>query len=163
MDRVLGVDTISVVGGADLRYERGRLHQVVFGTSCAVTETKHPLPYVTVSREEDNVVLDMDDGTVRWHQDIGYLEPKQPLGSGIGEYPSYLWRRKVFYHEVENWIARGWMVKQDPACHEPPVSVLPILAKVRKHKPSTPVRPCLDYCALNAHIPSHPGTDAPWN
>ena len=69
----------------------------------------------------------------------------------------------MFYHEVENWIARGWMFKHDPARHEPPVSVLPILAKVQEHKPSTPVRPCLDYRALNAHIPSHPGTDAPWN
>ena len=89
MDMVLGVDTISALGGVGMRYERGHLHQVVFGTSCAVTETKHPLPYVTVSREEDNVVLDMDDGTVRWHQDKGYWEldwrweegqePKQPL------------------------------------------------------------------------------------
>ena len=74
MGMVLGVDTISALGGVDMRYERGRLHQVVFGTSCAVTETKHPLPYVTVSREEDNVVLDMGDGTVRWHQDEGYWE-----------------------------------------------------------------------------------------
>ena len=95
MDMVLGVDTISALGGADMRYERGRFHQVVFGVSCAVTETKHPLSYGTVSREEDNV------------------------GLGIGEYPSYPWRRKVFYREVENWIARGWMVKHDPARHEP--------------------------------------------
>ena len=65
MGLVLGVDTISALGRMDMRYESGCLHQVVFGTSCAVTETKHSLPYVTVSLEENNVALDMDDGTVR--------------------------------------------------------------------------------------------------
>ena len=63
--------------------------------------------------------------------------------------------------EVENWITHGCMVEHDQVCQDPPVSVLPIFAKVQEHKPSTPHRPCLDNCALNAHILTHPGTDTP--
>ena len=66
-----------------------------------------------------------------------------------------------FRSEVDGWISRGWLVEHDSSCHEEPVSVLPLLAKVQSHKSSTPVRPCLDYRALNKCIVSHPGGEAP--
>ena len=44
--------------------------------------------------------------------------------------------------------------------HGPIGAVLPLIAVCQEHKPLTPVRPCLDYRALNQQILSHPGTEA---
>ena len=41
------------------------------------------------------------------------------------------------------------------------MAVLPLMAVVREQKPTTPVRPSLDYRELNKLIKSFPGADAP--
>ena len=51
-------------------------------------------------------------------------------------------------------------MKHDPVRHGEPKCVLLLIAQVQEHKPSTPVRPCLDHRAINKQITSHPGLDA---
>ena len=40
VDMVVSMDTISALGGVDMRYGDGRLRQVVFGVSCAVADNQ---------------------------------------------------------------------------------------------------------------------------
>ena len=68
---------------------------------------------------------------------------------------------KHFCSEVESWIANGWLIKHDPSAHGEPAAVLPLLAVSQPHKSSTPVRPVLDYRALNELIKCNPGTESP--
>ena len=49
----------------------------------------------------------------------------------------------------------------DEAVHGPLGAVLPLLPAVQQHKPSTSVRPCLDYSMLNEFILSNPGANSP--
>ena len=122
-DVVMGVDTISSLGGVDLKYDEGCLTAVQFGLAAAVVEDKHPLPSVSVSSQGNDVVLDMDDTTVRWKSAEGYWElqwkwqeghdPDKPLGSGIGQYPRHglsAGEEEQFVSAIEERISSGWLV-----------------------------------------------------
>ena len=90
--------------------------------------------------------------------------PTNPIGAGIGEYgrgnmsPE---QEALFESEVTSWIENGWLVPHDPVKHGEPAAVLPLMAVAQEHKPTTPVRPVLDYRELNKLIKSFPGADAP--
>ena len=58
-------------------------------------------------------------------------------------------------------MKNGWLVPYDVNSHGLIGAVLPFIAVCQEHKPTTPVRPCLDYRALNEQIVSHPGAEAP--
>lgn len=180
-EAVIGLELISALGGVDVRYDGDQPVSVVFGTRpdvCAsaanTSEPKHPLRHVEV--EEDgrgNVKLSTDDGFVIWNAEEKHWtltwtwkgeEPEQPVGPGIGEYPrSKLTdeQEQLFQREVDGWLESGWLIPHDPVQHGSPRCVLPLIAQVQDHKPSTPVRPCLDYRLLNKQILSNPGLDAP--
>ena len=184
-DIVIGLDVISALGGVHVGYTGDKLTSVVFGertelppvvASSTGTESQtHPLSHVAVSIEPDgDVILSTADGSVRWLPDKEYWEltwnwkdnadPSHHLESGIGEYARTGLTKadeELFSAEVDTWNSKGYLVKHDPAVHGAATSVLPLIAKVQKHKSSTPVRPCLDYRELNKHIISHPGLDAP--
>eukprot|EP00117_Sycon_ciliatum_P040218 scpid93421/ scgid29592/ len=134
----------------------------------------HPMSHVKTEYDGNCVTFTADDGSVSWDPDRGYwgltwkwiqgAEPVQPIGSGIGEYS----RSKLtpeqeaeFCSEVDSWIDQGWLEPHDPDKHGKPEAVLLLLAVAQEHKPTTPVRPCLDYCRLNAVIVSSPGADTP--
>ena len=178
-DVVLGVQLISEVGGVDVQYNGTDLRSVVFGvrdSACSAQQvpSKHLYPHVDVKEDSNgDVTLTTADGSVKWNSEESFWqlswqwseegEPTRPLGSGLGEYP----RKKLseeeeqlFAGEVGSWIEQGWMtpVTEDEAA---PMCVLPLIAQVQEHKPTTPVRPCLDYRLLNKRIVSQPGTDAP--
>ena len=177
-DIVLGLQLISATGGVDVRYDDGQLKSVVFGegdSSCASPSAPDRHPYKDVSVVEDaagNVTLSTSDGSVRWNVEGKYWEltwlwangePQNPIGHGVGEYPRDRLSAKeeeLFGMEVEGWITKGWLkpVESDQA---ELMCVLPLIAQVQEHKPSTPVRPCLDYRLLNEQIVSHPGSEAP--
>ena len=179
---LIGADAIAQSGGVRLRYDnRKRLDGVFFGravtaatANAASDPDAHPSRHVKVTRDGDDVILSTQDGEVRWDasakkwvlswqwKDGG--PPKEPFGSGIGQYA----RNRLsaaeehqFGEEVRGWIDNGWLVEHDPATHGDVATVLPLLAKVQEHKSTTPVRPCLDYRLLNERIESHPGADAP--
>ena len=187
-DILLGLDIISSVGGVHLGYAPdGVLATVWFGrprdpstASDTTSESDNPessakLPRdVSVSRDGPNVTLSMGDAEVAFDAERGFWEvqwrwsagapPQAPIGSGIGEYS----RQKLspeqeakFQAEIDLWLAEGWLVPYDADRHGPPGAVLPLLAVCQEHKPTTPVRPCLDYRALNVRIISSPGREAP--
>ena len=186
-DVLIGLDVISALGGVNLRYDDGELVNVVFGSaenelsrqalpeSSDLSADGHPSRHVDVCHEANgDVVLSSEDGCVRWKSDEKYWElswlwkndhdHKKSLGSGLGEYRRNKLseeEEKLFGDEVQTWIDRGWLVKHSTERHGEPLSVLPILAKLQEHKPTMPVRPCLDYRALNNCIVSHPGLEAP--
>ena len=184
---LVGVDVVNKAGGVHLQYEAGTLVGVSFGkqksesapvvaaaSAYGVASSDKLSRHVTVQESDGNVTLDMDDVEVQWLSDKGYWqvrwkwsdgkEPTRCVGSGIGQYPrSKLTdeQEALFQKEVEGWMSNGWLVKHDSEVHGEPGAVLPLLAVVQEHKASTPVRPCLDYRAINNLILSSPGADSP--
>ena len=83
------------------------------------------------------------------------MEPACHIGSGLGEYSHARLspeQEALYEAEVEKWRSNGWLVEHNPEKHGEPRCVLPLLAATQEHKPTTPVRPCLDYRLLNHHI-----------
>ncbi|XP_065196502.1 uncharacterized protein LOC135827994 [Sycon ciliatum] len=182
-DVLVGADVIAAVGGVHLGYgDDGSLSSVQFGAPetdrpaivAATVPAAHPSRHVTVSKDGEDVVLRTDDSEVRWDSAserwiVRWMwaddePPTKQIGSGIGQYS----RKRLspeqeasFCTEVDAWVENGWLVEHDPSVHGEPAAILPLLAKVQEHKASTPVRPCLDYRALNGVIKSNPGTEAP--
>eukprot|EP00117_Sycon_ciliatum_P015220 scpid31464/ scgid0234/ Protein NYNRIN; NYN domain and retroviral integrase catalytic domain-containing protein; Pol-like protein len=181
-DIVIGSDIVSQVGGVSISHDQpgGQLSSVVFGpardvASAGVAAATEKLSrHISVSDGDGQVTLRMDDIEATWRDDLGFweatwrwkadTEPSLPLGSGVGEYP----RKKLnpeqeqqFVKEVQMWRENGWLVPYDREAFGEPACVLPLMAVDQAHKASTPVRPCLDYRALNECLVSHPGLDAP--
>ena len=104
-----------------------------------------------------------------WYWEVAWTwtsgePPSGHTGSGVGEYS----RKKLsdgqeaqFKEEIALWMKNGWLVPYDGKKHGPIGAVLPLIAVCQAHKPTTPVRPCLDYRTLNEHIVSYPGAEAP--
>ena len=172
-------------GGVHLQYtDGGELTRVTFGNESSGADVSalstdaddlkdHPSPHVRVTRDGADVTLTTDDGEVRWNSATRQSvmswrwkdlhPPTGSIGHGVGEYSRAKLTPKqesLFASEVETLIENGWLVPHDEAVHGVPSCVLPLLAQVQEHKPSTPVRPCLDYRSLNAHLVSQPGTEA---
>ena len=85
-------------------------------------------------------------------------------GSSVGAYSRSKLsteEEKHFCSEDESWIANGWLIKHDPSVHGEQAAVLLLLAVLHPHKSSTPVRPVLDYRALNELIKCKPETESP--
>ncbi|XP_065190714.1 uncharacterized protein LOC135821644 [Sycon ciliatum] len=182
-DMLIGLDVISSAGGVALEYSEsdGQLTGAVFGTRpvVAAVESKisneeHLPRHVQVRQDGDKVTLEMSDCEVMFDPEKGFWEvtwkwcdgaaPSSPIGTGIGEYSRQGLsddQEVKFVTEVQNWIDQGWLVPYDEGSHGEIGGVLPLLAVCQEHKVSTPVRPCLDYRALNSLIVSHPGLDAP--
>ena len=146
----------------------------------SVVGAAHTMPKIPrhVKLTEDantgDVELSTSDGTVRWKSAPQFWEvswkwseataPEGHIGSGVSEYS----RRSLsceqedtFCEEVDGWIEKGWLIPHDPDVHGEAVAVLPLLAVKQEHKVTTPVRPCLDYTALNKELVSNPGAEAP--
>ena len=129
--------------------------------------------YLKVMETESSVSQSTSDVTAIFDKKLGQWEaewkweggqpPSSPIGSGIGEYSKKLTEKDgaCYTNEVESWIANKWLVPYDEAVYGKPLCVLPFLAVPQAHKPTTPVRPCLDYRRLNDRLVSHPGYDAP--
>ena len=130
--------------------------------------------HISVERDSNSVTLSSTDFGVRWDDGqkswtVGWVwqggvEPTHMPGSGVAEYS----RKKLsaeqerqYQQEVQSWINNGWRVPHELSCHGRPGATLPFMAARQGHKPSTPVRPCLDYRRLHESILSHPGADAP--
>ncbi|XP_065196213.1 uncharacterized protein LOC135827687 [Sycon ciliatum] len=183
-DVLLGVDIISGHGGVVLQYDEltGQLCRAQFGSLPETpsvpppdsSSSKNLSRHVTISEENGVVRLDMSDGTATFNPADGYWEiawrwsagnpPKDRVGSGLGEYSRKKLseeQEQLFRAEVQMWIDQGWLVPHDAEVHGSPIAVLPLLANCQEHKLSTPVRPCLDYRALNQLIVSNPGNDVP--
>ena len=186
---MVGSDLIAHCGGLHLEYsDDGTLSSVLFGpaavanpvcgvTTPATSTSNRELFLKHVDVHEDatsgNVTLTTDDGSVRWIADEKRWEvtwqwssgavPTTTISSGVGSYSrsKLSAEEKHFCSEVESWIANGWLIKHDPSVHGEPSAVLLLLAVSQPHKSSTPVRPVLDYCALNELIKCNPGTELP--
>ncbi|XP_065190928.1 uncharacterized protein LOC135821857 [Sycon ciliatum] len=185
-DLLLGSDLVRAIGGVRLQYsESGDLRSVLFGPSPASPEPvssvvsdalqspdQHPSRHVSVVQDGEDVTLSVEDGQIKWLADEQcwqaawrWKDDKPPtgrIGSGIGEYPRKLSddQEKLFQQEVDSWIGNGWLIEHDEEVHGAPAAILPWLAVSQEHKPTTPVRPCLDYRALNRALVSQPGMDA---
>ena len=182
---LIGMSLISSVGEVHIRYDGDAVSSVVFASEEPVSavpdkphvheQTRCPsLCHVEVIEEPcGSVTLRANDGSVRWEASEKRWvlswnwkdgPPDRPLGPGIGEYPRKKLtadQERLFQEEVEGWIQRGWQVKHCVETDGEPKGVLPLIAQEQEHKPTTPVRPCLDYCELNSRIQSFPGGDAP--
>ncbi|XP_065189595.1 uncharacterized protein LOC135820209 [Sycon ciliatum] len=186
-DLLLGSDLVRAIGGVRLQYsESGDLRSVLFGPSPASdpepvssvvsdalqSPDQHPSRHVSVVQDGEGVTLSVEDGQIKWlaaeqcwQAAWRWKDDKPPtgrIGSGIGEYPRKLSddQEKLFQHEVDSWIGNGWLIEHDEEVHGAPAAILPWLAVSQEHKPTTPVRPCLDYRALNRALVSQPGMDA---
>ncbi|XP_065195680.1 uncharacterized protein LOC135827084 [Sycon ciliatum] len=186
-DLLLGSDLVRAIGGVRLQYsESGDLRSVLFGPSPASdpepvssvvsdalqSPDQHPSRHVSVVQDGEDVTLSVEDGQIKWlaaeqcwQAAWRWKDDKPPtgrIGSGIGEYPRKLSddQEKLFQHEVDSWIGNGWLIEHDEEVHGAPAAILPWLAVSQEHKPTTPVRPCLDYRALNRALVSQPGMDA---
>ena len=182
-DALIGSDVIERSGGLHMSYDSSGLCSVRFGSPsksddspatapCAATAAKLSR-HIDVSTANEDVILKVDDGEMRWCHEDGYWEvkwnwangrePASRLGPSIGEYSRKRLTKKeesLFCNEVQTWIDHGWLVQHDPDVHGDPAAVLPLMAVSQQHK-STPVRPVLDYRALNDTILSMPGTESP--
>ena len=186
-DLLIGIDIVSSLGGVHLVYDEasGGLTKVTFGPKLqnpaavgALAEpesTTQKMPgHVSVAQEDGRVTLTMSDGeavfdkanrfwTVCWKWADGEA-PTHPIGAGIGEYSRQRLsedQEAKFQEEVTMWVEKGWLVPCHVDKHGPIGAVLSLLAVCQEHKATTPVRPCLDYRALNDRIVSNPGKDAP--
>ena len=169
-DVLIGNDVVTGSGGVHLQYtDGGGLIRVTFGNESSGADVSalstdaddlkdHPSPHVRVTRDGADVTLTTDDGEVRWNSATRQSvmswrwkdlhPPTGSIGHGVGEYSRAKLTPKqenLFASEVETWIENGWLVPHDEAKHGVPSCVLPLLPQVQEHKPSTPVRPCLDY------------------
>ena len=187
-DVLIGIDVVTSSGGLHLKYaDDGALEGVEFGPAlhdsvenhsgvCAALpdQDDHPLPHVHVERNGDDVTLSTDDGKVTWDSSARQWvltwcwksgsSPTMPIGPGVSEYSRSKLsasQEELFANEVGKWIEEGWLVPHDESIHGRPGAVLPLIAQVQEHKPSTPVRPCLDYRLLNKLLVSQPGRSAP--
>ena len=180
-DILIGSDIVSQLGGVSIEYDgpSRRLASVVFGSrpvvagAAAESSTKSPSRHLAVSETDDTVQLCMTDVTATFNKKLGFWEaewkwkggesPSSPIGSGIGEYSKKLTdeEQACYTREVESWIQEKLLVPYDEALYGKPLCVLPFIAVPQAHKPTTPVRPCLDYRKLNDCLVSHPGYDAP--
>ena len=155
---LIGADAIAQSGGVRLRYDnRKRLDGVFFGravtaatANAASDPDAHPLRHVKETSDGDDVMLSTQDGEVRWDasakkwvlswqwKDGG--PPKEPFGSGIGQYARNRLsaaEEQQFGDEVRGWIDNGWLVEHDPATHGDVATVLPLLAKEQYEEPLT--------------------------
>ena len=194
-DALIGSDVVQRAGGLHLDYDESGLCAAQFGSQkedsdsavsvCGAasviseaTVSTEPNSaklsrHIEVSAQNDDVILTVEDGEMRWRHEDGYWEvkwnwlngraPASIKGPSIGEYS----REKLseeeelsFCEEVQTWIDNGVIVKHDASVHGEPVAVLPFMAVSQQHK-STPVRPVLDYRNLNDTILSMPGTKSP--
>lgn len=183
-DMLLGADLVAAAGGLNLEYsEDQKLTAVRFGATTkqssepiasVLSPDEHPLQDVEVTCDGGDVLLSTPDGEARWDSANRRwvmswkwkdgCPPAVPVGSGIGEYSrSGLTsdQEHLFATEVESWISQGWLVPHDEDVHGPVAGVLPWIAQPQEHKPTTPVRPVMDYRCLNDLLTSQPGQDAP--
>ena len=182
-DALIGPDVIERSGGLDMSCDSSGLCSVRFRSPsksddspatvpCAATAAKLSRHIDVSTANEDGIIM-VDDGEMRWCHEDGYLEvnwnwangrePASRLGPSIGEYLRKSLTEKeesLFCNEVHTWIDNGWLVLHKPDVHDDPAAVLPLMAVSQQHK-STPVRPVLDYRALNDTILSMPGTESP--
>ena len=177
---LIGNDVVASHGGLQLRYDQDHtLTSVTFGPDPVVAtaladDLSHPSPHVTVSQDGGDIVLQADDGEVRWLTKeakwqirwkwIDGQEPGAPVGPAIGEYSRSTLtdeEEEQFCQEIQHWIDEEWLVPHNQEVHGSPAAVLPLIAHVQAHKETTPVRPCLDYRFLNKCLSSQPGQDSP--
>ena len=181
-DVIIGSDVISAIGGMELSYEYGHVKSVVLRPKpahVAAAVDSGPVRglsrHIAVEKHADgDVILTSSDFQVRWSEEKKFwtlqwewlddAEPTAQIGPNIGEYP----RSKLtadqeshFRKEVAMWVEKGFLVPYRRDEHGTPGAVLPLMAVAQEHKPTTPVRPCLDYRRLNQRIVSHPGVTAP--
>ena len=186
-DVLIGSNCTALCGGLQLQYDdNGVLFSVKMGMppACAVAADDVPVAtpsdtsklsrHIEVIEDGKNVTLKVDDGEARWRDDVRQWEvnwvwkaghePTSRLGPSIGEYS----RKRLtpdqetkFQSAVNEWIDREWLVEHDPAVHGEPACILPLMAVMQEHKPTTPVRPVLDYRRLNDVIVSNPGVESP--
>ena len=129
--------------------------------------------HIEVFQDGANVTLKVDDGEVCWRDDIRQWEVKwvwkaghelsSKIGPAVGEYSRkrLTAEQEKFQAAVTDWIDNEWLVEHDPAVRGGPACVLPLMAATQEHKPTTPVRPVLDYRCLNDLIVSNPGMKSP--
>ena len=146
-------------------------------TSVAASVASSKLPtgvHVVEDAVTGDVTLTTDDGEIRWLAEdkkwevawkwSSEKEPQGQVGPNISEYSrSKLTsdQEESFCREVDSWVEKGWLIPHDADVHGEPAAVLPLLAVVQEHKATTPVRPCLDYRALNSLLVSSPGAESP--
>ena len=186
-DLLIGIDIVSSLGGVQLVYDEasGELTKVTsrtkpqnpaaVGALAEREDTAQKMPgHVSVVQDDDHVTLTMSGGeavfdkanrfwTVRWKW-ADDEAPPYPIGAGVGEYSRQRLsteQEAKFQQEITMWVENGWLVPYNVDKHGPIGAVLPPLAVCQKHKAATPVRPCLDYRALNDRIVSNPGKDTP--
>ena len=174
-DLLLGSDMVSSVGGVSLSYAGGELASVYFGSrNTPKPEDHHPCRHVETVVDGDDLTFRTDDGQIMWNAQArkwalswtlkAGQPPTNPIGAGTGKYgrgnmsPE---QEALFLSKITSWIENGWLVPHNPVKHGEPAAVLPLMAVAQEHKPTTPVRPVLDYRELNKLIKSFPGADAP--
>ena len=181
---LIGSDLSAAAGGLHLEYDDdhelvcvhfGRERDATVFRVAAVQETPAKLSrHLSAASNGEQVTLEMDDFTVWWDETEKRWvltwkwkdgqPPTRPVGPGIGKYARAQLsdaQEELFQKELHTWLENKWLVPYDEAVHGPLGAVLPLLPAVQQHKPSTPVRPCLDYSMLNEFILSNPGANSP--
>jgi hypothetical protein len=168
----VGLDVVSRIGQLTVGFPRGPTGPCVstlsaFQGSAAGVLVKEKDKSTTVIENPDGSVIlrladcevrrhTLPDGTHKWTASWRWIDgiplegPEQVL-SGPVEYSRKLSAEDeaAFQAELAMWVKEGWLI---PAAKDDVRRVLPLIAVLQKHKVSTPVRPVLDYRALNELI-----------
>ena len=181
-DVLVGSDIIIGTSGLSLEHDENKvLCGIWFGpepmsesvSASVATSDKHPSPFVEVTHENNDIVLKVNDGEVRWMAKEQCWQarwqwkdtvPSGTIGHGIREYSRKQLtaeQESLLCDEIEKWITKGWLIPHDVKEHGQPAAVLLLLAQLQEHKQSTPVRPCLDDRQLNDRLKCQLSREAP--
>ena len=155
LDVILGQDFGREVGGVATMGREARFgvwKQLASEIGAPAVSVK-PGP-LSVTDSDFSAEFDGSVWTVCWNWKEG--QP-QELRNTVGCYDSARSdeTREKFAEEVERWIHEGYL---KPCASSEKGGVLPLMAVVQANKQK--VRPVLDFRELNAHVSSHPGSDA---
>lgn len=143
VDMVLGMSSISVLGGVEVRSS-----DVRFCGDAARKRMSIEAPDFRVAFDERRKVW-----TMAWKWADG-SEPEY-LVNHVSQYGMGAEMRRAFDQELETWVEKGWLVPYDVEQHGPVRGLVPLMAVRQGSKEK--VRPVLDFRELNAHVTAHTG------
>ena len=174
IDGILGMDYIRAVGGITVSVTNNGKAQVSFNRPSINLITldldQHKQPETRISSTEmADFILEKHHRNDPNHPEWKYkwIVKWKWIGEPNSHYgpPSYNYHnlteehRTLMTKEIESWSENNFIVDLPPDERNKVKGLISIKAVEQLHKPSTPVRPVLDYTWLNKQIHSFPNED----
>ena len=166
IDGILGMDYIKAVGGFHVAFDDNNQPKVAFNEPShaihALTQEPTILKRIEMSDFvlEQHLRLDPDhpEWKYKWVVSWKWLDgPKSQFGPVSYNCETLPTTHKILLEqEVQGWFKGGFIDSIDTNDRHKVAGLLSLIAVEQLHKPTTPVRPVLDYRWLNKHIKSSP-------